>query len=158
MIRSYYRCCCINAPVISSQCVHLKLGHGGFHALLKVCSDNDDTVSLSNYNICLLWFCKIVMKLNRHRVWIVLLLQVPIFLCMHGDSWQEANIQTKMQAGLKRQYRPGQSRLSTGHWIGVLVSLRWTQYDWKLLAHVCSSNSNIMTFSCGVLFSVTELI
>ena len=43
MIRSYYRCCCINEPVIFSHCVHLKLGHR-FHALLKVCSDRDDIV------------------------------------------------------------------------------------------------------------------
>ena len=45
MTRSYYRCCCINGPVIISHCVHLKLGHR-FHALLKVCSDRDDTVPL----------------------------------------------------------------------------------------------------------------
>ena len=39
MIRS----CCyyITEPVISSYCVHLKLGHR-FHALLNVCSDRDD--------------------------------------------------------------------------------------------------------------------
>ena len=45
MIRSCYRCCCINEPVIFSHCVHLKLGHR-FHALLKVCSDHDDIVPL----------------------------------------------------------------------------------------------------------------
>ena len=43
IIRSYYRCCCINEPVIFSQCVHLKLGRR-FYALLKVCSDRDDIV------------------------------------------------------------------------------------------------------------------
>ena len=32
--RSYYRCFCINEPIIFSHCVHLKLGHR-FHALLK---------------------------------------------------------------------------------------------------------------------------
>ena len=41
MIRSYYRCCCMNEPVVFSHCVHLKLEHR-FHALLKVCSDRDD--------------------------------------------------------------------------------------------------------------------
>ena len=45
MIRSYYRCCCINEPVILSHCVHLKPGHW-FHALLKVCCDRDDIVPL----------------------------------------------------------------------------------------------------------------
>ena len=45
MIRSYYRCCCINEPVIFSHCVHLKLGHW-FHAPWKVCSDCDDIVPL----------------------------------------------------------------------------------------------------------------
>ena len=35
MIRSYYRCCCTNEPIIFINCVHLKLGHR-FHALLKV--------------------------------------------------------------------------------------------------------------------------
>ena len=45
MIRSYYRCCCINEPVIFSHCVHFKLGHR-FHALMRVCSDRDDTVPL----------------------------------------------------------------------------------------------------------------
>ena len=29
--------------------------------------------------------------------------------------------------------------------------------NWKLMAHLCSSNGD-MTLSCGVLFSVTELI
>ena len=45
-IRSYYHCCCINEPVIFSHCVYLKLhvGHR-FHALSKVCSDCDNTVS-----------------------------------------------------------------------------------------------------------------
>ena len=33
-------------------------------------------------------------------------------------------------------------------------SLRWKHSDWKLLAHLCSSNGN-MTLSCWVLFSVT---
>ena len=46
MISSYYCCCCINEPVFFSRCVHLKLGHR-FHALLKVCSDRDDTVPLT---------------------------------------------------------------------------------------------------------------
>ena len=45
MIRLYYCCCCINEPVIFIHCVVLKLGHR-FHALLKVCSDRDDTVPL----------------------------------------------------------------------------------------------------------------
>ena len=45
MIRSY-RCCCINEPVMFSHCVHLKLGHR-FHVLLKVCSDRDDSVPLT---------------------------------------------------------------------------------------------------------------
>ena len=35
MIRSYYRCWCINKPVIFSHCAHLKLEHR-FHALMKV--------------------------------------------------------------------------------------------------------------------------
>ena len=43
---SYYRCCCINEPVIFSHCVHLELGHQ-FRALLKVCSDCDDIVPLT---------------------------------------------------------------------------------------------------------------
>ena len=47
MVRSYYRCCCINEPVIFSHCVHLKLGHW-FLALLKVCSDRDDTGPFSD--------------------------------------------------------------------------------------------------------------
>ena len=34
-----------------SQCVHLKLGHR-FHALLKVCSDRDDSVPLIAYTVC----------------------------------------------------------------------------------------------------------
>ena len=41
MIRSYYRCCCINEPVIFSHCVHLKLRHR-CHALYR-----DDIVSLN---------------------------------------------------------------------------------------------------------------
>ena len=45
MITAYYHCYCINEPVIFSHCVHLKLGHG-FHVLLKVCSDRDDTAPL----------------------------------------------------------------------------------------------------------------
>ena len=48
MIRSYYRCCCINEPVIPSHRVHLKLGHR-FNALLKVCSDRDDAVPLNSW-------------------------------------------------------------------------------------------------------------
>ena len=56
---------------------------------------------------------------------------------------------------LKGQYRHDQSRLSTGHGIGVLVQDELS--DWKLLAHSCSGNGN-MTLSSGVLFSVTELI
>ena len=48
MIRSHYRCCCINQPVIFSHCVHRKLGHR-FHAQLKVCSDRDDVVPLNVY-------------------------------------------------------------------------------------------------------------
>ena len=46
MIRSYYRCCCINEPVIFSHCVHPKLGHR-FYALLEVCSDCDDIVPIN---------------------------------------------------------------------------------------------------------------
>ena len=45
MIRSCYRCCCINEPVIFSHFVNLKLGHW-FHALSKVCTDSDDTAPL----------------------------------------------------------------------------------------------------------------
>ena len=46
MIRSCYQCCCINEPVTFSYCVHLKLGHR-FHALLKLCCDHDNAVTLS---------------------------------------------------------------------------------------------------------------
>ena len=42
-LRSYYHCCCKNEPVIFTRHVHLKLL---FHALLKVCSDCDDSVPL----------------------------------------------------------------------------------------------------------------
>ena len=52
-IRSYYCCCCCcctNEPVIFSHCVHLKLGHR-FRALLKVCSDRDDTAPLRGKQI-----------------------------------------------------------------------------------------------------------
>ena len=49
MIRPYYRCCCINEPVIFSHCVHLELGHR-FHALLKVCTDRDDIVPFNALN------------------------------------------------------------------------------------------------------------
>ena len=45
MMRLYYRCRCINEPVIFSHCVQLKLGHR-FHALLNVCSDRDDIAPL----------------------------------------------------------------------------------------------------------------
>ena len=47
MIRSYYHCCCINESVILSLCSSAlcSLGHQ-FHALLKVCSDRDDSVPL----------------------------------------------------------------------------------------------------------------
>ena len=45
VIRSYYRRCCINEPVIISHCVNLTLGHR-FHALLIVCFDRDDIVPL----------------------------------------------------------------------------------------------------------------
>ena len=45
MIKSYYRCCCINEPAIFGHCVHLKLGHR-FHALLKVYSNLDNTSPL----------------------------------------------------------------------------------------------------------------
>ena len=45
MIRSYYRCCCIN-ELVNFHCVHLKQGHR-FHALLKVCSDCDSIVPLN---------------------------------------------------------------------------------------------------------------
>ena len=45
-IRSHYRCCCINEPVIFSHCVHLKLGRW-FHALLKVRFDCEDIVPLT---------------------------------------------------------------------------------------------------------------
>ena len=48
MIWSYYRCCCINEPVIFS---HLKLGQQ-FYALLKVCSDHDDIVPLTMLHEC----------------------------------------------------------------------------------------------------------
>ena len=47
MIRAYYRCCCINEPVIFSHCVYLKLGCP-FHALLKVYSECDDIVHLTS--------------------------------------------------------------------------------------------------------------
>ena len=50
MRRSYYRCCCINEPVIFSHCVHLKLG-SHFHALLKVSSDRDDIVTLRSQSL-----------------------------------------------------------------------------------------------------------
>ena len=50
MTRSYYRCCCINEPVMFSHCVHLKLGHQ-FRALLKVCSDRDAIVSVQGSRI-----------------------------------------------------------------------------------------------------------
>ena len=56
---------------------------------------------------------------------------------------------------LKGLYRYDQGRLSTGHGIGVLVQDEHS--DWKLLAHLFSSKGN-MTLSCGVLFSVAELI
>ena len=56
-----------------------------------------------------------------------------------------SRIKTKNQGPLIEQIR----LISTGHGIG----------DWKLMKHFCSSNSNTcMTLSCGVLFSVTELI
>ena len=55
---------------------------------------------------------------------------------------------------LKEQYSHDQSRLSTGHGVGVLV---WDEHsDWKLLAHLCSSNGNI-TLSRGGIMAVTEL-
>ena len=56
---------------------------------------------------------------------------------------------------LKEQYCHSQSRLSTGHGIGVVVSDEHS--DWKLLAHLCSSNGN-MTLSRGGIMEVTELI
>ena len=51
MLHLYISCIvCIvfiyNEPVIFSHCVHLKVGHR-FHALLKVCSERDDVVNLS---------------------------------------------------------------------------------------------------------------
>ena len=45
-VKINYRCCCITEPVILSHCAHLKLWHR-FHALLKVCSDCDDIVPLT---------------------------------------------------------------------------------------------------------------
>ena len=42
---------------------------------------------------------------------------------------------------LKGQHRHDQNRLSTGHGIGVLVEEEHS--DWNLLAHLCSSNSNM---------------
>ena len=42
---------------------------------------------------------------------------------------------------LKEQYRNDRNRLSIGHGIGVLVSDE--PRDWKLVAHLCSSNGNI---------------
>ena len=57
MIRAYYRCCCINEPVVFSHCVQLKRGHR-FHALLKVCSDRDDIAPLRILSFpCELWIC-----------------------------------------------------------------------------------------------------
>ena len=59
MLRSYYRFCYINEPVIFSHCVHLKLGHR-FHALLKDCSDRDATAPLKGmYNIGNKWIIKL---------------------------------------------------------------------------------------------------
>ena len=60
MIRTYmyYRCCCINEPVIFSHRVHLKLGHR-FHALLKVPSDRDGTGHLNiSFQSVSKWFDK----------------------------------------------------------------------------------------------------
>ena len=54
MIKSY---CLTNEPVIFSHCVHLKLGHG-FHALLKVCSDRDDTVPLWWVVFLFIFYCQ----------------------------------------------------------------------------------------------------
>ena len=59
------------------------------------------------------------------------------------------------KSALKGHYCHDQNRLSTGHGIGVLVKDEHS--DWKVLSHLCSSNGD-MTLSCGVLFSVTELI
>ena len=67
MITSYYRCCCINEPVIFSHCVHLKLGHR-FHALLKVCSDRGNTAPLNGYFAGILIFDTVIPDANTHRV------------------------------------------------------------------------------------------
>ena len=50
MIRSYFRCGCINEPVIFSHRVNLKLGHR-FHALLKVCAGRDYIVPLMSMSV-----------------------------------------------------------------------------------------------------------
>ena len=82
MIWSYYRYCCINEPVIFSHRAHLQLGHR-FHALLKVCSDRDDTVPLTccnSYIFCIYldpsWFSAFlsILKAERHALIINLIL------------------------------------------------------------------------------------
>ena len=52
---------------------------------------------------------------------------------------------------LKVQYHHNQSRLSTEHGTSAPVKLKDEHSDWKLLAHLCSSNSN-MTLSCVYCF------
>ena len=68
MIRSYYRCCCINEAVIFSDCVHLKLGHR-FHALLKVCSDRDNIVPLSTVELS---FRQLFWEISHDKVFVFL--------------------------------------------------------------------------------------
>ena len=87
MMRSYYCCCCccINEPVIFSHCVHLKIGHR-FHALLKVCSDRDDIVPLTqiskttygikSWGIFIQQFC-----FSRQRCFCVYVILI------HSNSW-----------------------------------------------------------------------
>ena len=55
---------------------------------------------------------------------------------------------------MKNVQRDNNVTITTGHGISVLVSDE--HGDWKLLAHLCSSNGN-MTLSCGLFFSNTEL-
>ena len=57
MIRSYYHCCCINEPVIFSQCVHLKLLW-----LWRYCAFNPN--SLDNKGSCWIlldFYCSVTM-------------------------------------------------------------------------------------------------
>ena len=73
MIRSCYRCCCINEPVIFSHCVH-KLGHR-FHALLKVYSDCDDSVYLRE-DTTLVILTKLLLWVSRYNFTNLFQLQV----------------------------------------------------------------------------------